>query len=132
MTAGLPDRHRGRTERVVAGQPLTGQGPFDTLLHTRAEVAGLDQLHEHLGHVAEIEEVALPLDLERSVLAGGEPEPAAADAVDLVLGAVGLVDDLLPEADDLAQFVVYEYLLVLVDPVLQAFHLQTQCDVADF
>ena len=60
-----------------------------------------------------------------------EAEPAAADAVDLVLAAVGLVDDLLPEADDFALLVVDQDLLVLVHPVLQAFHFQTQRDVAD-
>ena len=84
-------------------------------------------MHEHLRHVAEVEEVTLPLDQ----LVGIEPEPTAADAVDLVPGAVGLVDDLLPEADDLALLLVDEHLLVLVDPVLQAFHLQAQSDVAD-
>jgi len=68
----------------------------------------------------------LPLDQQLVV----EPEPAAADAVDLVLAAVALVDDLLPESDDFTLLLIDQYLLVLVDPVLKAFHLQTQGDFA--
>src|ERR1044072_889356 len=80
-----PDRMRGPTERVVAGQLLTRHAAFDAPLHARAEIARLDELHEHLRNVPEVEEVALPLD-EQVVV---EPEPAAPDAVDLILVNVG-------------------------------------------
>src|SRR6201992_3893015 len=126
-----PDRHRSLSQWVVARQFLTGHTARDAVLHAVAEVAGFDQVSEHLRDVPEVEEVALPLDQRRPVLTGGKPEPAAADAVDLVLAAVGLVDDLFPEADDLALLVVDQDLLVLVHPVLQALHLQAQRDVAD-
>lgn len=39
--------------------------------------------------MAEVEEIGLPVD----EFVGVEPEPAAPDAVDLVLAAVGLVDN---------------------------------------
>ena len=84
-------------------------------------------LHEAFCDVAEVEEVTLPLDQQLVI----EPEPAATDPVDLVPGAVALVGDLLPEADDLVLLLVDEHLLVLVDPVLQALHLQAERDVAD-
>src|SRR6478752_2750542 len=101
-----PDRYRCLSEWVVAGQLLPGQRALDPFLHTGRQVAGPDQLTEHVGNVPEVEEVALPLDLEICI----ESEPAAADSVDLALGAVALVDDLLPEPDDLTLLVVDEHL----------------------
>src|ERR1700754_4691718 len=122
-----PDRVRGPTEGVVAGQLLAGHTALDAPLHPGAEITRLDELHELLRHVAEVEEAALPLDQQPLV----EPEPAPPDPVDLVAGAVALVDDLLPEADDLVLLLVDDHLLVLVDPVLQSLHLQPQGGVAD-
>src|SRR5689334_13645941 len=120
-----PNRNRSLAKRVVTGQLLAGEAALDALLHAVTQVPGLDEFAEHVRDVAEVEEVALPFD----ELVAVEAKPAAADAVDLVLGAVGLVDDLFPEADDLALLLVDEHLLVLVDPVLQALHLQAERDV---
>src|SRR6476620_3448681 len=105
---GLPDRHRCLTEWVVARKLLPGQTALDSLLHALGQLAVLHQVQIKLLYVAEVKEVALPLDLGCPVHLG-KPEPAAPDAVDLSLGAVGIVvyaDNLLPESDDLADLVV--------------------------
>src|SRR5271165_7188143 len=99
--ADSPDRGGRLTKRVVTRQLLTGEAALDALLHAGGELPGLDQVHVHLLHVAEVEEVALPFDLG----VGVEPEPAAADPVDLLRDTVAVERDLLPEADDLALFV---------------------------
>ena len=77
--------------------------------HRLGQVSGTHQVQVQLLHVAEVEEVALPFDL--SIV---QPEPAAADAVDLRLVAVGIGCHLLPEADDLADLVVDDHLLIRV------------------
>src|SRR5579884_507961 len=75
----------------------------------------------------EVEKVALPVPFA----ATGIPEPAAADAVHLLLGAVGVGCDLLPESDYFTELVVDDDPLVGVAPALQTFHLLAQRDVAD-
>src|ERR1700752_2429112 len=76
-----PDRDGCLAERVVAGQLLACHTALDPLLHARRQFPFLHQLHVQRRDVTEVEEVALPLD----ELVGIEPEPAAADAVDLLL-----------------------------------------------
>src|ERR1700756_6037686 len=122
-----PDRDGRFPQRVVAGQLLTGEAALDPLRHALGQLAGLHQVQIQRLNVAEVEEVALPLD----ELVGVEPKPAPADPVDLLLAAVPVDDDLLPETDDLTLAVVDEDLLVRVLPVPEAFHFQTERDVAD-
>src|SRR5689334_3629052 len=116
---GSPDRHGSLAQRVIARQLLADQAAPYPLLHARGEFAVLHQPQVQRLHVAEVEEVALPLDQA----VGVQPEPAAADSVDLRLRAVGVDRDLLPEADDLTLFVVDEHALIRVLPVVQPLHL---------
>src|SRR5271154_916709 len=68
-----PDRDGCLAKRVVARELLAGDAALDSLLHSGAEIAGFDQIAEHLGDVTEVEEVTLPFD----ELVAVEPEPAA-------------------------------------------------------
>src|SRR5918912_3131842 len=90
-----PQGHRRLAKRVVAGHLLARHAAFDALLHALAHLAGLHQLHVESLHMPEVEEVALPVELSAARVA----EPAAADAVDFLLGALGIRRHLLPESD---------------------------------
>src|SRR5437879_7617001 len=94
----LPDRYRRFAERVVARDLRARNAAFDPLLHASRQFARLDQIQVERGDVPEVEEVALPVPFA----APGVAEPAATDAVHLLLGAVGVGRDLLPETDDFA------------------------------
>src|SRR4051794_17051242 len=122
-----PDRDGRFAQGVVARQLLAGQTALDALLHAPGQLPGLHQVQVQRLHVAEVEEVALPFDLG----VGVQPEPAAADAVDLLPATVPVDHDLFPETDDLALLVVDDDLLVRVLPVLQTLHLEAQRDVAN-
>ncbi|CFR68083.1 Uncharacterised protein [Mycobacterium tuberculosis] len=77
--------------------------------------------------MTEVEEIALPVPFP----AAGIPEPAAANAVHLLLGAIGVGGNLFPEPNHLALFLVDDDPLIGVAPALQAVHFLAQRNVAD-
>src|SRR5688572_12647863 len=102
-------------------------------MHPRRHPLGEGAVAHHLEEAGRGVAVVEPVTLEAPLEVAPVAEPRAADAGNLVVGAVGAGGggDLLPEADDLALLLVDEDLLVRVHPTVEATHLESHCDLAD-